>query len=162
MGIVDSKNTLTYPQKKFGVPCSTPIFALLSKFWVKIRTLVQPNLPKFSENSSVLAETGFPYSTYSLITISPVVFHHENFHNAGSICCASHWATLGLLGLLTTLQPHGRGTWRRNMSTSDQCLNILRIKYNRIFLKLVKIFVFVWHNLTFPMLKLSFEWFLLT
>ena len=27
-------------QKIFGVPCSTPVFALLSDFWVKIRALV--------------------------------------------------------------------------------------------------------------------------
>ena len=30
-------------RKFFGVPFSTPVFALLSDFWVKIRALVRPN-----------------------------------------------------------------------------------------------------------------------
>ena len=30
--------------KFFGVPCGTPVLALLSDFWVKIRALVRPNL----------------------------------------------------------------------------------------------------------------------
>ena len=30
--------------KFFGVPCGTPVLALLSDFWVKIRALVRPSL----------------------------------------------------------------------------------------------------------------------
>ena len=30
--------------KNFGVPCGTPVLALLSDFWVKIRALVRPSL----------------------------------------------------------------------------------------------------------------------
>ena len=36
------------PQKNFGVPCSTPVFALLSDFWVKIRALVRPNRQRWT------------------------------------------------------------------------------------------------------------------
>ena len=36
------------PQKFFGVPCSTPVFALLSDFWVKIRALVRPNRQRWT------------------------------------------------------------------------------------------------------------------
>ena len=35
-------------QKNFGVPCSTPVFALLSDFWVKIRALVRPNRQRWT------------------------------------------------------------------------------------------------------------------
>ena len=35
-------------QKKFAVPCSTPVFALLSDFWVKIRALVRPNRQRWT------------------------------------------------------------------------------------------------------------------
>ena len=35
-------------QKIFGVPCSTPDFALLSHFWVKIRAVVRQNLPRWT------------------------------------------------------------------------------------------------------------------
>ena len=35
-------------QKFFGVPCSTPVFALLSDFWVKIRALVRPNRQRWT------------------------------------------------------------------------------------------------------------------
>ena len=35
-------------QKNFGVPCSTPVFALLSDFWVKIRALVRPNRERWT------------------------------------------------------------------------------------------------------------------
>ena len=45
---LESQNTFVYPSKIFGVPCSTPVFALLSDFWVKIRALVRPNRQRWT------------------------------------------------------------------------------------------------------------------
>ena len=48
IGILHSRNTLTYTQTIFGVPCSTPVFARLSDFWVKIKALVQSNRQRWT------------------------------------------------------------------------------------------------------------------
>ena len=53
----------------FGAPLSTPYFALLSHFWVKIRALLLPNLqrwPKFDSYSWGLNSDEFPFFKTSL------------------------------------------------------------------------------------------------
>ena len=45
--VLKTLETLLFSLRKFfGVPCSTPILALLSHLWVKIRALVRPNLQR--------------------------------------------------------------------------------------------------------------------
>ena len=45
--VLKTLETLLFSLRKFfGVPCSTPILALLSNFWLKIRALVRPNLQR--------------------------------------------------------------------------------------------------------------------
>ena len=47
--VLNTLETLLFGLRKiFGVPCSTPILALLSHFWVKIRALVRPNLQRWT------------------------------------------------------------------------------------------------------------------
>ena len=48
--VLKTLETLLFGLRKFfGVPCRTPILALLSHFWVKIRVLVRPNLQRWTE-----------------------------------------------------------------------------------------------------------------